>query len=83
MRIMLWKENKTDQGWQISVSDLVARFMKSERYTDKDALYYHGVDMSLAAFISDKDGLNSVIEKPDFERACKCLWDIINKKWGE
>jgi len=89
MTVKLWKENKTDQEWEIPVEELVKRFMESKIYKDKETLYYHGVGPSLTLFISGKDGLNSVIENEDFKKVEDCLFQkrqdkaFKNKKEGK
>lgn len=80
MTVKLWKQNRTDQEWKISVSGLVERFMKSKGYGDKDRMDYYGPESLLNSFIGRKDGLNSSIEQSDFKKVLHCLLRVRQEK---
>ena len=63
----LWKDNRTDQEWELPNEEIITRFKKS--YHWKNRTNYRGYDMALRHFISDRlnDGLNSVFEEYEIQ----------------
>lgn len=80
MTIKLWKENKTDQEWEISISDIVEKFMRSKDYNDNELMDYYGPEHLLSLFIGSKDGLNSVIDQIDFKKVSHHLLKVRQEK---
>lgn len=57
----LWKQNRLDQEWEISIEDLCERFLKSDQ-CDNDFLDYYGLHQAIVAFVTSRDGLRSSMD---------------------
>lgn len=68
----LWKENRTDQEWEMSPETITDEFIVSKWHE----LYKQGwpIERAISGFITDKDGLNSVCDTEDFQKLIKYVF---------
>lgn len=59
----LWKDNKSNQEYEIPEKEIIDKFLKSDFYKEELPL-----GIRLMRFIVDKNGLNSVFETKDFHK---------------
>lgn len=62
-----WKENKTDQHFELNSIHLRERFLEFLKKKDIAWINYYRSERLIRFFITDKDGLNSVFEESQFE----------------
>lgn len=62
----LWKENRVDQEWELGVAEIATRFLASP-YNTPTYLNHWPLERIVRAFLTSKDGLDSVFEESDYE----------------
>ena len=62
----LWKENKLNQGWELSNEEIIKRFMNS-KFKEHETCGIFYLDVRLRYFITDKEGLNSSFDEKEFD----------------
>lgn len=76
-KIWLWRDNRLEGQWSITLEDLAAQFAVSCW-----ANYEWPLDRSVATFIGDRDGLSSVIDQSDFTPVVRACSDALRKSTG-
>lgn len=61
-----YKENKLLGLFELHEDQLKEKFNSWLKVQDRDWVEYYGIDQTVAAFISDRNGLNSVGEGNEF-----------------
>lgn len=74
MIFKFWKENKTDQEYELSLDDLKIKFRTYLKSLSKDQLQ-NGYYASLVNFIGTPEGLNSMPENKQMPKIDELLFD--------
>jgi len=61
-----WKENKTDDCFELTADTLSDKFIKWLYTKDNDWLEYYAADMVVRYFLTGKDGINSTFKESQF-----------------
>lgn len=70
----LWKENRTDQQWELSMEEIAEQFASSQY--SPHVIKHWRLERCLRAFLTAPDGLNSVFDEEDFDE----LYTIVSER---
>lgn len=71
----LWKENKLDQEYSLSLADFKPKFFEWVKQQKKSWLNYYGTRGAVGKYIGDKELLNSVAELPLYDELAEAVRD--------
>jgi len=65
-KISFWKGNRLSGHFQLTIQEIVEKFVKSEAYKDWKAGESYNLARTINLWIIDKQGLGSVFDKKDW-----------------
>jgi hypothetical protein len=77
MKVTLWKNNRLDGEYSITLDEIKEGFVNWMKTKDKDWLTYYCTQL-LRIYLSDKDGLSSTFNMKDFEPMAE---ELMKTKW--
>ena len=85
LKIKFWRENKQDQEFELTISELKEKFFTWIKTKEKDWLQHYGCYQCYQVFVGDKTGLNSVSDMGEAEgKFCTFIkrefWDYADEE---